>query len=247
MILNRRQILLILLLRRRQRHGAKRRSPRFWVRAIFAQRKIRGELHLLVQEMKLGDHELFFKQFRMLLTKFEELLGWVGPRIVKSNIKRESISPEERLFVTLRYLASGDSQTTISTSYRISQSTTGRIIAETTEVIWDILTENSYLDVPETENDWMKIAREFEVRWNFPHCLGAIDGKYIVMQAPEKSGSLFFLTTKSNLVSYYLLYVTPIIYSQWLMSVKQGDKVMLVFLLTVILDILLTTTCLICQ
>ena len=26
---------------------------------------------------------------------------------------------------------------------------------------------------------------------DFPHCLGAIDGKHIIMQAPAESGSLF--------------------------------------------------------
>ena len=28
--------------------------------------------------------------------------------------------------------------------------------------------------------------------WNFPHCIGAIDGKHVVMQAPSHSGSTFF-------------------------------------------------------
>ena len=36
-----------------------------------------------------------------------------------------------------------------------------------------------------------KIASEFERKWNFPHCIAAIDGKHIIMQRPYRSGSYF--------------------------------------------------------
>ncbi|XP_045456362.1 protein ALP1-like [Melitaea cinxia] len=37
-----------------------------------------------------------------------------------------------------------------------------------------------------------KIAREYEFKANFPHCVGAMDGKHIRMIKPNRSGSLFF-------------------------------------------------------
>ena len=36
------------------------------------------------------------------------------------------------------------------------------------------------------------MAAEFNDKWNFPHCLGAIDGKHVLIQAPARSGSNFF-------------------------------------------------------
>jgi hypothetical protein len=33
---------------------------------------------------------------------------------------------------------------------------------------------------------------EFYSLWQFPNCIGAIDGKYTEIQAPNNSGSLFF-------------------------------------------------------
>jgi hypothetical protein len=45
---------------------------------------------------------------------------------------------------------------------------------------------------PRTEEKWKQIAIEFERRWNFPHCLGAIDGKHIEIVPPSGSGSYFY-------------------------------------------------------
>lgn len=39
---------------------------------------------------------------------------------------------------------------------------------------------------------------EFERKWNFANCVGAVDGKHIVMQAPARSGSFFFNYKKSH-------------------------------------------------
>jgi hypothetical protein len=39
---------------------------------------------------------------------------------------------------------------------------------------------------------WKEVSKTFETVWNLPHCVGALDGKDIVLQAPIKSGSDFF-------------------------------------------------------
>lgn len=42
------------------------------------------------------------------------------------------------------------------------------------------------------EANWLKIANEFNVKWQLPHCCGAFDGKHIPITKPNKSGSDFF-------------------------------------------------------
>lgn len=37
-----------------------------------------------------------------------------------------------------------------------------------------------------------KYADQFALKWQFPHCFGAIDGKHITMVAPQNCGSLYF-------------------------------------------------------
>jgi hypothetical protein len=43
-----------------------------------------------------------------------------------------------------------------------------------------------------TKELWELTALEFERRAHFPHCLGAVDEKYIRVIKPEHSGSMLF-------------------------------------------------------
>jgi len=43
-----------------------------------------------------------------------------------------------------------------------------------------------------TQQNWRENAEEFQRRWQFPNCVGAIDWKHVLIKAPPKSGSLFF-------------------------------------------------------
>lgn len=46
--------------------------------------------------------------------------------------------------------------------------------------------------MPNSEQGWLEVAQQYEESWNFPHCIGAMDGKHIHLQAPINSGSNFF-------------------------------------------------------
>ena len=99
-------------------------------------------------------------------------------------------------FVTSRYLATGDAITTIAYNFRMGVSTARKIILDVCTAIWDVLAP-IYMPVP-SEDKWKSIADEFYKRWNFSNCIGAIDGKHVMIQCPFNSGSLFY-----NYKSYF--------------------------------------------
>lgn len=47
------------------------------------------------------------------------------------------------------------------------------------------------LQKPSTPDEWRSVAHAFHKQWNFPHCVGALDGKHVVIQKPGKSGSTY--------------------------------------------------------
>lgn len=78
-------------------------------------------------------------------------------------------------------MASGDSITSISYQYLIGVTTVSNIIEETCQTIWICLQEK-VLPSNLNEDNWLSIAKDFEETWNFNHCIGAIDGKHVLLQ-----------------------------------------------------------------
>ena len=88
------------------------------------------------------------------------------------------------------YLASGCSFHDLHFSYGIGISTASTIVREVFLSIWSI---NRPECIPKpTKEQWELTALEFERTTNFPHCLGAVDGKHIRVIKPEHSGSMFY-------------------------------------------------------
>ena len=123
--------------------------------------------------------------------RFQHLLGLVSPLISKKDTNMQKvITTEERLALTLRFLATGDSQQSLSFSFRIGKATVSRIMAETCDTIYEVL-KDAYLSVPKTKDDWLKISQDFEEKWNMPHTVGCIDGKHIRIECPKLTGTQY--------------------------------------------------------
>ncbi|CAH1995854.1 unnamed protein product [Acanthoscelides obtectus] len=51
--------------------------------------------------------------------------------------------------------------------------------------------------IPSSGEEWLAVADKFIRLWNFPNCVGSMDGKHIILQSPKCSGSDDFSTTKA--------------------------------------------------
>lgn len=72
-------------------------------------------------------------------------------------------------------------------SYRIAHNTIAGIIYETCEAIWMCFREK-HMPFPTTEM-LEKSAKDYEKLWNFPNCVGSINGKHVRIKCPKKTGS----------------------------------------------------------
>ncbi|CAH1972683.1 unnamed protein product [Acanthoscelides obtectus] len=125
----------------------------------------------------------------MTQESFRKLLGMVHNKLKRADTNmRLPISPAERLAVTIRYLASGNTFTDLQYTFRMGIKTISYIVREVCKAIWSEL--QIYMKIP-SEEEWLMIANNFESASNFPLCLGAVDGKHIRVIKPEESGSMF--------------------------------------------------------
>lgn len=58
-------------------------------------------------------------------------------------------------------------------------STLAEIIPETCQAIHKVLAP-VYMKTPSSAAEWKEVAKGFLDNWNYPNCIGAVDGKHVV-------------------------------------------------------------------
>lgn len=115
------------------------KEKRKWMKDCFKNRdEFTHETFLReLQDCKPNDFRHFFNSDG---TTFEALLKMVGPLIERKNtLLRDAISPSQRLAITLRYLATGDSFEQLKDTSNTSPQSIGKIVAETCQALIDNL------------------------------------------------------------------------------------------------------------
>lgn len=118
----------------------KRAKRRWWMTALFKSRnRYSGTdlIHDLTSDIGYG---LFENFCRMRSSDFEMILQKIAPKISKQDTTfREAIPAPVRLILTLRYLATGDSFTSLMYTFKISKQLISRIIPEVCSAIIECL------------------------------------------------------------------------------------------------------------
>ena len=90
-----------------------------------------SKCYTLYQQLRDEEREFHYRYLRMSKERFDHLLSLVIEKITKKNTNmREAISAEERLVITLRYLATGMSQQNLCYSFRVGRTTASNIVSD---------------------------------------------------------------------------------------------------------------------
>lgn len=74
--------------------------------------------------------------------------------------------------------------------FRVGKSTVCKIIPEVCRAIWHVLQP---VVLPTIDADgWKKISKEYMLQWQFPNCIGALDGRHMEIEKPPCSGSQYY-------------------------------------------------------
>ncbi|KAF4115237.1 hypothetical protein G5714_002726 [Onychostoma macrolepis] len=120
----------------------RKEKKRKWVKDWISTRGQQG-LSVLQRELEMNDKTGFRELLRMTAEDFDFLLGKVKHLITKQDTKmRLAIPPGERMSLTLRFLATGESFKSLRFHYRVGTSTISQIVVETCAALYQVLKED---------------------------------------------------------------------------------------------------------
>ena len=140
-----------------------RRRHNMWVRPWLLQREERGAYHNIMAELYATDIPGFTNYMRM--TRLEPCLARQATNY------RAPISVGEKLALTIRYLATGESYTSLSCQFRVGRSTISEFLPEVCRAIQDEFTRE-YLTCLTTPDEWKRTGKGIQDQVECSTCHG---------------------------------------------------------------------------
>ena len=151
------------------------------------QRQRRGRLFRLRKDVlnDMTDEELV-KRYRLDREGIIFVTNLVRETLARPTTRNKALTPEMKVIVTLRYLASGKMQLCSGDDLGISQQTVSRVITETIYALFsnDILRQ--FIKFPVTPQEIHQKKQDIYEIARFPDVIGAIDGTHIRITAPSE-------------------------------------------------------------
>ena len=163
-----------------------------WVRDWIGRRPELGLYDRLMVELRNEDPSSFQNFMRMPPAMFDEIVQRLTPALTKETTNwRAPLDPGLKVALTLRHLASGAKYREMQYGWRVPHNTISVVVREVCEAIVEEY-RDELLAPPQTAAEWRQISDNWMNSWNFPHVIGAIDGKHIACKAPANTGSDYF-------------------------------------------------------
>ncbi|KAK3849766.1 hypothetical protein Pcinc_003442 [Petrolisthes cinctipes] len=134
---------------------------------------------------ELSDAELI-KRYRLDRAGIMLVTDLVRERITNQTERSRAVTPEMKVLVTLRYLATGKMQLCSGDDLGPSQQTVSRVITETLFALSRNEILSQYFKFPVTLENCHTKAVDFQQIAGFPGVIGTIDGTHVRITAPKE-------------------------------------------------------------
>lgn len=125
----------------------------------------------------------FKRHFRVGRETFNMLVNDLHPYLIgEPNNYRENIAVEKKVAIGLFRLGSSAELRVIAELFGVGKSTVHKIQYEFTSAV--IAHYSDEIKWPQTDRDLNRCARDFEEIWNYPCCIGSVDGCHIPVSPP---------------------------------------------------------------
>ncbi|GBP40871.1 hypothetical protein EVAR_88932_1 [Eumeta japonica] len=138
----------------------KKKRRRYWIHPLNTRRVYESPYYL--KRAKLRAHpNKFFDFYRMSINSFDELHNGIRDKLIKQNTcMRLSLDTEEKLTITLRFLATGKNFEELHFEYLMGSRTVSAVVKETCTAIWEVF-QPLEMKPPSSKERWLEIAENY--------------------------------------------------------------------------------------